>query len=125
MRRKVAQTYQTKPEDTQRFFASKAEAVIKSMLESHLGDGAYTYEHATSKKKAKEITEELRSSFMDRMKGEDSFETPLDSYRIICHVIIGEKKGQGLRIMSKCLWDENNDNYATHTFHNVHSPSNI
>ena len=33
--------------------------------------------------------------------------------------VIGEIGGQGIRVTSKCLWDSDNDNYATFTYVNV------
>ena len=40
-------------------------------------------------------------------------------YKIIVQVLIGEQKGEGLRIATRCLWDPEADNYASHTFISV------
>lgn len=40
-------------------------------------------------------------------------------YKLLVQVVIGELKGQGVRIMSQCLWDEKLDNYADATFQGV------
>ena len=40
-------------------------------------------------------------------------------YKLVVQVVIGEIKGQGLRVMSKCLWDDQFDNYATYTYKDV------
>ena len=37
-------------------------------------------------------------------------------YKFIVQVVMGELKGQGLRIASKCLWDVNFDSYASYTY---------
>jgi hypothetical protein len=37
----------------------------------------------------------------------------------LVQVVIGELKGQGLRIMSQGLWYDKLDNYADYTFTNV------
>jgi len=39
-------------------------------------------------------------------------------YKIAVHVYIGEVKGQGVKIASKCLWDPQFDNYAHYSYHN-------
>ncbi len=39
-------------------------------------------------------------------------------YKLAVQVFFGEMKGQGLRIGSKCLWDQNFDNWASYTFTN-------
>ena len=40
-------------------------------------------------------------------------------YKIVVQVLIGEQKGEGLRISTRCLWDPDADNYASHTFISV------
>ena len=39
-------------------------------------------------------------------------------YKIICLVQIGELKSQGMRVGSRCLWDEANDTFSSHEFRN-------
>ena len=34
----------------------------------------------------------------------------------ICQVVIGEAAGQGMRVVSKCLWDTNVDNWASFSY---------
>ena len=41
-------------------------------------------------------------------------------YKIIVQSVIGQVEGQGVRLASKCLWDELNDNYASFTYKNAH-----
>jgi len=43
----------------------------------------------------------------------------MDRYKIAVQVLVGENKGQGLRVTSKCLWDPTVDNSASYTFTNV------
>ena len=42
----------------------------------------------------------------------------LPSYKIVVQTVIGEISGQGVRVASKCLWDDNVDNYASYTYSN-------
>lgn len=39
-------------------------------------------------------------------------------YRFVCTVTIGELKGQTVRIASRCVWDNENDNFVTESFYN-------
>lgn len=39
-------------------------------------------------------------------------------YKIMVKVIIGEVKGQGFKVASKCLWDPTLDNFASYQFQN-------
>lgn len=43
----------------------------------------------------------------------------MSRYKLVVQVVLGEIKGQGLKIASKCLWDPNFDNWASYTFTNV------
>lgn len=49
-----------------------------------------------------------------------SMRTGIDLYRykVIVQVVMGEIKGQGVRVTSKCLWDPKVDNSASYTFKN-------
>ena len=40
----------------------------------------------------------------------------IPSYKIIVQTVIGEITGQGVRVASKCLWDDQNDNWASFTY---------
>tara|TARA_B110000503_G_C6875778_1_gene300570 strand:+ start:182 stop:475 length:294 start_codon:yes stop_codon:yes gene_type:complete len=42
----------------------------------------------------------------------------IPAYKIVVQAVIGQIAGQGVRVASKCLWDEANDNYATFNFAN-------
>lgn len=36
-------------------------------------------------------------------------------YKIMVHVTVGENKGEGVRVGTRCLWDPVCDNMASHT----------
>ncbi|XP_074641677.1 dynein light chain Tctex-type 5-B-like [Tubulanus polymorphus] len=40
----------------------------------------------------------------------------LRRYKFVCIVTIGHIKGQGYQMGSKCVWDAENDNYASYTY---------
>ena len=42
------------------------------------------------------------------------------SYKIVCLVSIGEKKEQGVRVGSRCVWNTDWDTYATASYENHH-----
>jgi hypothetical protein len=37
-------------------------------------------------------------------------------YKIVVQIVLGQAKGQGARVASRCLWDTETDNYASYTF---------
>ena len=43
----------------------------------------------------------------------------MERYKLAIQVLVGENKGQGLRVTSKCLWDPQFDNSASYTYTNV------
>ena len=43
----------------------------------------------------------------------------IPSYKIVVQCVIGQVLGQGVRVASKCLWDDANDNYASWTYENA------
>ena len=42
-----------------------------------------------------------------------------ERYKAIVHVCVGEQRGGGVKAVSKCIWDKDTDNYASHVFINV------
>ena len=41
-----------------------------------------------------------------------------DRYKIVVEVVIGEQRGEGVRMGTRCLWDSDTDNYASDVFMN-------
>uniref|UniRef100_A0A672YR70 Tctex1 domain containing 2 n=1 Tax=Sphaeramia orbicularis TaxID=375764 RepID=A0A672YR70_9TELE len=48
-----------------------------------------------------------------------STDAGLDRYKLVVQVVIGEQRGQGVKMSSRCLWDADTDNYAEDVFMNV------
>eukprot|EP00163_Fabomonas_tropica_P008216 TRINITY_DN1783_c0_g1_i1.p1 TRINITY_DN1783_c0_g1~~TRINITY_DN1783_c0_g1_i1.p1 ORF type:complete len:104 (-),score=7.30 TRINITY_DN1783_c0_g1_i1:290-601(-) len=40
-------------------------------------------------------------------------------YKLVVQTVIGENNGQGVRTASRCLWDTENDNFASASFANT------
>lgn len=59
----------------------------------------------------KKICEDIKNKL-------NSSNANLKNYKIFVHSIIGEKKGQGIKMGSKCLWDTNSDNMVTASYEN-------
>ena len=39
-------------------------------------------------------------------------------YKLVCHVLLGELKGQGIQTASRCIWNEKTDNFVSVTYKN-------
>lgn len=46
----------------------------------------------------------------------------LPRYKYVVQVVIGEQRGEGVRMGSRCFWDSETDNVASETFVNVRAP---
>ena len=79
------------------------ESVVKQVLEEQ------EYDHTQAKIWSETIVQNVR----DQAK-----QLSIPSYKIVVQTVIGQVKGQGVRVASKCLWDEENDNFSSFTFSN-------
>jgi hypothetical protein len=55
------------------------------------------YDHATAKTLAESIAEQIKMA----VKGQN-----IPNYKVVVQSVIGEISGQGVRVASKCLWDD-------------------
>eukprot|EP00694_Reclinomonas_americana_P000807 EC784478.1.p1 GENE.EC784478.1~~EC784478.1.p1 ORF type:complete len:50 (+),score=14.40 EC784478.1:155-304(+) len=39
-------------------------------------------------------------------------------YKILVHVLLGEQRGEGCRLATRCFWDSHSDEYAIDFFMN-------
>ena len=49
-------------------------------------------------------------------------ELNLERYKFVVQVVIGEQRGEGVRMGARCFWDDNTDGYAQEVFQNVRRP---
>nr|7K58_O Chain O, Dynein light chain 2A [Tetrahymena thermophila]7K5B_O Chain O, Dynein light chain 2A [Tetrahymena thermophila] len=88
-----------------RFYPSKIQKIIKELFEDRLKGVEYDPNNAN------QLSERLVLELREKIK-----RGKVPRYKIGVQVVFGEIKGQGLRIASKCLWDVQNDNYASYTY---------
>ena len=55
------------------------------------------YDHSNAKSMAESISDQIKMA----VKGLN-----IPSYKIVVQTVIGEITGQGVRVASKCLWDD-------------------
>ena len=90
-----------------RFYPSKVRTIIEKVIKKNLED--QEYDHQMAKQWAEQIVQKVR---------DETKQLNIPSYKIVVQCVIGQVKGQGVRIASKCLWDEKNDNYSSFTYSN-------
>ena len=103
-RRIYQNTYKTEPD--QRFEVSTVSSIIQQTL-STLGDLNY------DSNRCREHCKTLSNLIEKRVK-----QLNYTRYKIVCFVTIGELRGQGLHVASRCVWDSEKDNYATASYEN-------
>ncbi|BFZ09756.1 hypothetical protein BsWGS_12795 [Bradybaena similaris] len=83
----------------QKFDAHQVEQVIHEVLESRLKDATYERDSCTA------LGQELANEIHQRLK---AFQW--SRYKFLCHVIVGQWRGQGIHVASRCVWDTQLDN---------------
>ena len=100
-------TYKMKPDDGTQFSSPKVIKEAESILKQALNGVKYNPEVA------KELSSELSTVIKDRVK-----QMGFPRYKIVCQILIGEKDDQGLEVATRCLWNEDTDNWACATYTN-------
>ena len=78
-----------------RFYPSKVKQIIEDVITRNVKDKEY--DHATAKTLAESIADQIKMQVK---------QLNIPSYKIIVQTVIGEISGQGVRVASKCLWDD-------------------
>ncbi|KAL4445709.1 hypothetical protein ABPG74_006260 [Tetrahymena malaccensis] len=114
------------PKEDERFYPSKIQKIIKELFEDRLKGVEYDPNNANqlSERLVLELREKIkRGEILIFSKSQYQYnifklliEGRVPRYKIGVQIVFGEIKGQGLRIASKCLWDVQNDNYASYTY---------
>ncbi|CAH8605655.1 unnamed protein product [Schistosoma curassoni] len=101
-------SYIIKPQFDQKFRPWAVRSIISQLLKERLEREVYSPENTHEKciSLADEIKRLLRKSLS------------LRRYRYLVQVIIGEKKGQGVKMARRCYWDSDTDNCADASFVN-------
>ncbi|KAK3591576.1 hypothetical protein CHS0354_041623 [Potamilus streckersoni] len=98
-------TYRTEPKDGKQFSVPNAEQIIRYTLETYLKGKEY------HPKRCAILSKSLAELIKERIKG-----SGIERYKLVSHVLIAENKGQSTRYVSRCLWSNEFDNYATATY---------
>ncbi|XP_071952503.1 dynein light chain Tctex-type 5-B-like [Antedon mediterranea] len=102
---KLEPTYQLNP--TIKFPVKQIKDILQDALEGYLGEEKY--EPELCKQMTKTISEVVKARVKDLR---------LKRYKIIVVIHIGQLNDQGMRVSSRCLWDDSNDNFSSHQFAN-------
>ena len=98
-------TYRLNPEVAFSRKCPEVTRMMDSILESFLVDCDY------EPNRCAKLAGDLSTLIKKRVA-----EVHLPRYRLVCNVMIGEDKGQGLQIASRCLWNQNTDSFASTSY---------
>jgi len=100
-----ANHFPLEPAFSNRFRAGKVKDIIGEVLKAKL-DGK-TYHPDNTSTWTREIADDIKL----RLK-----ELNLERYKLVVQVVIGEQKGEGVRMGCRCFWDPKTDAYAEDVF---------
>lgn len=106
--RAVHDSYSVRPSYKDTFCPLKVKERIKEIVEPILVEERYQEKNTIG-----QHTFDIADSVRNTLKGIIS-----SRYKVMVQVFIGEKKGQGVRLGTKCFWDKDTDNMATYNFSN-------
>ncbi|XP_052774060.1 dynein light chain Tctex-type 5-B-like [Mya arenaria] len=98
-------SYQTEPK--KKFPSGKVKHIIRDVLDSYLAEERY--EPELCRQMSKTISEVIKARVKEMM---------IPRFKVICLVHIGQLSSQGLRIGSRCLWDDKYDTFSSSEFRN-------
>ena len=81
--------------------------LIETVLSTTLDDITYDNE------RCKDLTLNLTEHILSGVK-----RLPMDRYKYVCTVVIGQKLGQSVQTASRCVGEEQNDSYTSVTYEN-------
>ena len=94
-----------------KFTKEKVYDIIKNILDQKMEQMKERYNHEQAAQLNKEITDTIRDELKDDKLN-------FKRYKILVHCIIGEKKGQGIKIGSRCMWDTTCDSAVSASWEN-------
>nr|PIL97235.1 Tctex2-related light chain [Toxoplasma gondii COUG] len=92
-----------------KFKSKPVKEILKSVLHGQLEGVEYNAEESPL------LTKQIANEIKDRLKDLD-----VPRYKILVNVILGEQRGQGVRLGRRCFWDNNTDSVANESFVNDH-----
>ncbi|MEE6495263.1 hypothetical protein FKM82_001995 [Ascaphus truei] len=101
-------TYKTGPDQGCRFNPCRVQKILETSLSSYLGD--VKYNPLTSGYLTQSLSDLIRSKLKDLSP---------PRYKLVCNVFLGQMGHQGVKVASRALWDQQNDNFASATYANA------
>eukprot|EP00116_Pleurobrachia_bachei_P014122 sb/3474384/ len=98
-------SYIIRPNFKDKFKPALVKEVIQDVINEHLANKTYDPDQAPTW--CKNITEAVK----ERVK-----QLGMERYKLAVNVVIGEQRGQGIKVGCRCFWDSDTDNYAQYFY---------
>mmetsp|Transcript_31970 Transcript_31970/g.38657 ORF Transcript_31970/g.38657 Transcript_31970/m.38657 type:complete len:126 (+) Transcript_31970:102-479(+) len=99
--------YLIEPSFNAKFRSGRAQEIITEVLKTKLTGVTYHADNTST------WTREIADDIKLKLK-----ELDVERYKFVVQVVIGEQRGEGVRMGCRCFWDPNTDSYATAEFSN-------
>eukprot|EP00397_Hematodinium_sp_SG-2012_P044388 GEMP01049566.1.p1 GENE.GEMP01049566.1~~GEMP01049566.1.p1 ORF type:complete len:124 (+),score=20.26 GEMP01049566.1:65-436(+) len=106
-KKKEENTYVVQPEYKNKFRPGPIKEIMQEVLKGKLEKATYHAEQTNI------LTKQVADEVKERIK-----ELSLPRYKIVVQVVIGEQRGQGVRLGHRCFWDSSTDAFATESYCN-------
>ncbi|KAJ1087178.1 hypothetical protein NDU88_000367 [Pleurodeles waltl] len=100
-------TYSIRPNYQHKFRSSTVKEIIHAILKTELSNKLYVPEEVP------QMTKSLSENIKNKLK-----DMGYDRYKLVVQVVIGEQRGEGVKMAARCFWDADTDNYAQDVFMN-------
>ncbi|XP_072329825.1 dynein light chain Tctex-type protein 2B [Scyliorhinus torazame] len=100
-------TYSIRPTFHHRFKTAVVKAKINNVLKEELSNMFYNPEEIPY------VTKKIAEAIKTRVK-----ECAFDRYKLVVQVVIGEQRGEGVKMAARCFWDADTDNFAQAVYMN-------
>ncbi|XP_073482536.1 dynein light chain Tctex-type protein 2B-like [Lithobates pipiens] len=100
-------SYVIRPNFQHKFRTATVKDCIRSVLKEELKSKQYIPEEVP------QLTRFLSETIKDKLK-----EMGFDRYKMVVQVVIGEQRGEGVKMAARCFWDADTDSYAEEVFMN-------
>ncbi|XP_068098632.1 dynein light chain Tctex-type 4 [Hyperolius riggenbachi] len=101
-------TYKMGPDEGCKFNPTWAKRVLEAVMKNYLLDT--NYNPLTSGQLTQNLSDIIRSKIKEQCPGR---------YKLVCNVFLGQKSSQGVNVVSRSLWDPQQDNFASASFSNA------
>ncbi|CAN9500975.1 unnamed protein product [Ophioblennius macclurei] len=103
----ASDSYLIRPKHQHKFKPAVVKECIRDILRERLSGMRYEQDEVL------DLSRSLADSIKDKVKT-----AGFDRYKLVVQVVIGEQRGQGVKMSARCLWDADTDNYAEDVFMN-------